>query len=125
MSEGPGWRCLWDAKAILGESTVWDARDGCIYWVDVEDPGIRWFELASGNKGHWAAPKWISAIALKKSGGFIASCEDGIASVDPHRSFYQPIVQPIPDPAKARLNDGVVDGLFGFGAPVHAHAVDW
>jgi len=109
MSEGPGWRCLWDAKAILGESTIWDARDGCIYWVDVEDPGIRWYELASGRRGSWAAPKWISAIAPRATGGFIASCADGIASVDPHRGLYQPLFHPIPDPAKARLNDGVVD----------------
>jgi len=109
MEQGQKWRCLWDAKAILGESTVWDARDGRIYWVDVEDPGIRWFELASGRTGCWKSPAWISAIAPKASGGFIASCADGIASVDPQRGLYEPLFHPIPDPARARLNDGVVD----------------
>lgn len=109
MIEGDGWRCLHDGKAILGESTVWDARDGRVYWVDVENPGIYWYELQSGSTGSWAAPKWISAIAPKRSGGFIASCADGIAFVDPARGTYQPQFHPIPDPAKARLNDGVVD----------------
>ena len=50
MTEGRGWRCLWEAKAILGESTVWDERDGCVYWVDIEAPGIHWFEIATGRR---------------------------------------------------------------------------
>jgi len=109
MIEGPGWRCLHEAKAILGESTVWDARDGRVYWVDIENPGIYWFDTADGQTGSWTAPTWISAIAPKQSGGFIASCADGIAHVDPARGLYEPLFHPIPDPTKARLNDGVTD----------------
>lgn len=110
MIEGSGWRCLYEAKAVLGESTVWDARDGRIYWVDIENPGIYWYDLVGGQAGGWAAPAWISAIAPRRSGGFIASCADGIAHVDPARDRYEPLFHPVPDPAKARLNDGVTDG---------------
>lgn len=109
MGDGEAWRCLHDGKAILGESTVWDARDGRIYWVDVENPGVFWYALQSGTTGSWKAPKWISAIAPREQGGFIASCADGIAFVDPAKDLYAPQFNPIPDPAKARLNDGVVD----------------
>lgn len=109
MMEGEGWRCLWDAKAILGESTIWDDRDGCIYWVDIEAPSINWYHLASGGKGSWAAPAWVSAIAPRARGGFIASCADGFAHIDPRRDLYVPFVQPIPNPKVARLNDGVTD----------------
>ncbi|MCC4234087.1 SMP-30/gluconolactonase/LRE family protein [Sphingobium soli] len=109
MMEGEGWRCLWDARAILGESTVWDARDGCIYWVDIEAPSINWYHLDSGRTGRWDAPAWISAIAPRASGGFIASCVDGFAHVDPHRQIYAPIIHPIANPKIARLNDGVTD----------------
>lgn len=107
--EGQGWRCLWDAKAILGEGTIWDARSGSVCWVDIENPSINAFELENGRKTSWAAPRWISAIAPRRSGGYIASCADGIAIVDPQRDLYQPLLQPIPDSAKARLNDGVTD----------------
>lgn len=107
--EGDGWRCLWDAKAILGESTVWDPRSGSVCWVDIENPSVHAFELETGRKTSWTSPQWISAIAPRRSGGFIASCADGIAVVDPAADLYQPFLQPIPDPAKARLNDGVTD----------------
>ncbi|MBV1689017.1 SMP-30/gluconolactonase/LRE family protein [Novosphingobium sp. G106] len=107
--EGQGWRCVWDAKAILGESTIWDTRSGSICWVDIENPSINSFALETGRKTTWAAPQWISAIAPRRSGGYIASCADGIAVVDPERDLYEPLFNPIPDPAKARLNDGVTD----------------
>lgn len=107
--EGDGWRCLWDAKAILGESTVWDERTGSVCWVDIESPSIHALQVGTGRKSSWEAPAWISAIAPRKSGGFIASCADGIAEVDPERNFYRPLFNPIPDPTKARLNDGVTD----------------
>lgn len=109
MIEGQGWRCLWEAKAILGEGTIWDERDGCIYWVDIEDPGVRWYELATGQTGCWKTDKWISALAPKETGGFIASWFGGIAAIDPKRGTFQPLFQPVPDPTRARLNDGAVD----------------
>ena len=109
MMSGDGWTCLWDAKAILGESTLWDARDGCVYFVDIDAPSVNWLNLANGDRGSWTPPKWISAIALREKGGFIASCEDGFAHVDPKRQIYAPFAQPIPDPGVARLNDGVTD----------------
>jgi xylono-1,5-lactonase len=104
-----GWTCLWDAKAILGESTIWDPRDGCIYWVDIDAPSVNWFHLATGEKGTWTPPRWISAIGLRERGGFIASCADGLAHVDPKRGAYKPIADPVPDQRVARLNDGVTD----------------
>jgi D-xylonolactonase len=109
MMSGDGWTCLWDAKAILGESTLWDARDGCVYFVDIDAPSVNWLNLVSGDRGSWTPPKWISAIALRDKGGFVASCEDGFAHVDPKRKTYAPFAQPISDPGVARLNDGVTD----------------
>lgn len=109
MIEGEGWRCLWDAKAILGESTLWDKRDGCIYWVDIEGPSVNCYHLASGRKRSWTPPKWISALAIREKGGFIASSDDGFVHIDPERQIYAPFKDPIPDRCRARLNDGVTD----------------
>ncbi|WP_419683932.1 SMP-30/gluconolactonase/LRE family protein [Sphingomonas sp. ID0503] len=107
--QGDGWRCLWDAKAIIGESTIWDDRDGCIYWVDIEAPSINWLNLASGDRGTWVPPIWVSAIAPRASGGFIGSSADGFVHVDPKAQIYKPLIHPIANPKIARLNDGVTD----------------
>lgn len=109
MEAGDGWTCLWDAKAILGESTLWDHRDGCIYWVDIDAPSVNWLTLATGERGSWVPPCWISAIALREAGGFITSSAEGFAYLDPKKGLWQPILHPIPDPGVARLNDGVTD----------------
>jgi xylono-1,5-lactonase len=107
--EGPGWRCLWEAKATLGESTLYDARDNRLYWVDVENPSINWINIDSEEKGRWVPPMWISALGLRASGGFIASARDGLAYVDPASETFELFADPRPDAAIARLNDGVVD----------------
>jgi D-xylonolactonase len=107
--EGKGWRCIWEAKATLGESTLYDARDNCLYWVDVENPSINWINIDSGDKGRWVPPMWISALGLRAKGGFIASARDGLAYVDPRAQKFEIFADPRPDAAIARLNDGVVD----------------
>lgn len=109
MGEAEGWNCLWEAKASLGESAIWDHRDGCVYWVDIDAPTINWLDLANGAKGSWTPPEWVSAIALRDKGGFVASCRDGFAHVDPRKQIYAPFADPVPDRRVARLNDGVTD----------------
>ena len=107
--EGPGWRCLWEAKATLGESTLYDTRDNRLYWVDVENPSINWIDIDSEEKGRWGPPMWISALGLRAKGGFIASTRDGLAYVDPATGTFELFADPRPDANIARLNDGVVD----------------
>jgi len=109
MGAVEGWTCLWQARAILGESTVWDSRDGCVYWVDIDAPSVNWFHLQSGKKRSWVPPQWISAIAPRARGGFIASCEEGFAYVDPNAETFTLVASPVPDKRVARLNDGVTD----------------
>jgi sugar lactone lactonase YvrE len=110
MSEAnEGWRCLWQAKAHLGESALWDERDGCIYWVDIEAPSVNWYHLQTGATDSWVPPRWISALALRQKGGFVASCADGFAYVEPRAGTYQPFCEPRRNPTLARLNDGVTD----------------
>jgi sugar lactone lactonase YvrE len=106
-----GWRCLWEAKAHIGESTIWDERDGCIYWVDIDEasPSVNWYNLANGQKRSWSPPIWVSAIAPRAQGGFIASTASGLAFIDPAKAEFDLFSDPRSDPATTRLNDGVTD----------------
>ena len=106
---GDGWRCLVKARSNLGESLIWDERDGCLYWVDINGPSVNWHHLASGQTTTWIPPRWISSIAIREKGGFVASCEDGFAWIDPANGTYEPFHDPRPDPRLTRINDGVTD----------------
>lgn len=107
--EGEGWRCLWQAGATLGESPIYDDRDGCLYWVDVANPGVFWINLETSEMGRWVPPMWIGSIGLRAKGGFIASARDGLAFIDPRAGSFELFADPRPDAKVARLNDGVVD----------------
>lgn len=107
--EGDGWRCLFEAKSNLGESLIWDERDGCLHWVDINGPSVNWYHLASGRTGSWIPPQWISSIAIRERGGFVASCADGFAWLDPAKGIYAPFHNPQPQPHLTRINDGVTD----------------
>lgn len=107
--EGPNWRCLWQAKAHLGEGTLWDARDGSVYWLDVEAPIIRWLDLETGAQNSYVPPASVSALAVRDKGGFIASSAQGFVVVDPAAGTFEPLVEPRDDPSAARLNDGALD----------------
>lgn len=107
--EGQGWRCLWQAKAHLGEGTLWDERDGCIYWLDVEAPIIRWLNIETGAQHSYVPPVSVSALAVRAGGGFIASSAQGFAIVDPAAGRFEVLVEPRSDPAETRLNDGALD----------------
>jgi len=106
-----GWTCLWEAEAFVGEGTIWDSRTGCIYWVDInpEAPTVNWLELATGKRQSWTAPMWISALAIREAGGFIASARDGLAFIDPAAGSFALFADPRPDPATTRYNDGGTD----------------
>jgi len=107
--EGRNWRCVWQARSHLGEGTVWDHRDGCVYWLDVEGPVIRWLHLETGAQKSWVPPASISALAVRAAGGFIASTAKGFAVVNPAAGQFTPFVEPRANPSAARLNDGALD----------------
>lgn len=107
--EGKGWRCLWPARAHLGESIIWDDRDGCLYWLDVEAPAVHTYHLASGERRSWTPPSFVSSLAVRRDGGFIATSRDGYAIIDPSKNEFTLLFDPRKDPKLARFNDGALD----------------
>jgi D-xylonolactonase len=107
--EGVDWRLLWPAKAHLGEGIIWDDRDECLYWLDVDAPVIHSYNLPSGARRSWIPPFYISSIAIRQDGGFIAGSRDGFAVIDPAKGRFEALVDPRKDPSLTRFNDGTLD----------------
>jgi len=101
-------RCVADVHAVLGEGPVWVAREAALYWLYIK--GLKIFRLdGQGRVDQWPAPFRIGSLAPRKSGGFIAGTEDGIAIVDPSTNRYEIVARPEKNLPGNRFNDGKVD----------------
>lgn len=107
-----------DAKDMLGESPVWCAAEGALYWLDNLAPCVKRFTPSTGAVEIWEMPEFIGSIGLRKGGGFVAGMGSGFAFIDLDKGCVEHVVDPEPDLPNTRLNDGKVDrkGRFWCGS---------
>ncbi len=98
-----------ETDAILGESPVWSARDGGLYWIDIKAPAIHRFDPATRIDTAWPVAQEIGSIALRRGGGLVAGLRDGLALVGPDLTTVEWIADPEPDKPMNRFNDGKCD----------------
>lgn len=102
-------RCVWEARATLGEGPVWVAEEAALYWVDIKAPAVHRLEPSSGQRRSWRMPRTLGCLVPRASGGFVAGFHDGFAYVDLESGEVEHIVDPEPDRPGNRLNDGKCD----------------
>jgi len=102
-------RCVWNVGALLGEGPVWDARDGAVWFVDIETPAIHRYRLAGEARGSWTPPLRVTALWPRAAGGFIAHSERGFLIADPVAGRYELFHETEPQLPGNRSNDGKID----------------
>ena len=108
MSADSPVQCVADVHAVLGEGPVWVARETALYWLDIK--GLKIFRLdARGQLTEWPTPFRVGSIVPRKSGGFIAGTEEGIAAIDPEAGRFDILFNPAEDLPGNRFNDGKLD----------------
>ena len=108
MSADSPVQCVADVHAVLGEGPVWVARETALYWLDIK--GLKIFRLdARGQLTEWPTPFRVGSIVPRKSGGFIAGTEEGIAAIDPEAGRFDILFNPEEDLPGNRFNDGKLD----------------
>lgn len=113
-------RCVADVGAVLGEGPVWDARDGGLYWVDIEGRRIFRHDAATGALREWKTPFRVSSLAPRAAGGFVAGTERGFAFVEPEAGRFDVFAHPEADRLENRSNDGKLDARGRFwGGTMH------
>ena len=111
--------CIISSKDNLGEGCLWDAETQCLWWLDIARPTrIQRLNPATGEHKVWTSPLLVTAIARKKSGGFIMGGEDGVYSFDPATGSTELVSRPESDIPLNRMNDGSCDakGRFWLGS---------
>jgi L-arabinonolactonase len=101
--------CVVDAKAILGEGTMWDPRAQVLWWVDIWAKLIHRYDPATGRDDTWEAPEYLGCLAVRERGGLVVSMTDGFHFFDPRTGAFTPIVDPEADLPDTRFNDGKTD----------------
>lgn len=115
---------IFDAQDIVGESLLWDDRQGCLVWVDIIGRRVHALDPATGAHRLWPMPFRPTSIALRADGGALVCSERHICRWD-WTGDPQPILEVEPDLPMNRLNEGAVgpDGALWLGS-MHQNIAD-
>ena len=100
---------LVDVKTTLGEGPLWDVDEQRLYWIDSFDGRV--FRCTEDGREirSWDVPQKIGSMALRRGGGAVVSLARGFHLLDFKTGEVELIIDPEPDKANNRLNDGKVD----------------
>jgi sugar lactone lactonase YvrE len=98
-----------DTKDRLGESPVWSAREGCLYWIDSLAGLLHRLHPESGRHQAFQVPVPIGSFGFSSDGGAVLALRDGFYRYDLATASVTPLARLPVDHPDIRLNDGKVD----------------
>ncbi len=101
--------CVVDSRSELGEGAVWDARDQCLWWVDIMGELVHRFDPETGEDQSWPVGEPVGCLAVREQGGLILATKTGFHAFDPATGQKTAIIDPEADAAVNRFNDGGTD----------------
>lgn len=107
--EPRGVQVLPTGRDFVGESPVWDAATGRVWWVDVLAPALRFWDTRTQQSGRIVLPQIVAGIALSGERQLLATGEHGIFSIDTTTGACRPLVDPERDQPDNRFNTLGVD----------------
>jgi len=114
--------CVVDARAELGEGTIWDPKAGVLWWIDIWSKLIHRYDPATGRDDTWSSPEFLGCIGLREKGGLVVTMVSGFYFFDPQTGAFEAIVDPEAHLPLTRFNDGKPDrqGRFWSGSMFEA-----
>lgn len=94
-------------RAKLGESPIWSAREGCVWWVDIDGALLCRTDIADATTRSWPTPERPGFVVLTDPHGLAVGMESGIFAFDPAQASFTRIVTV--DQPGHRFNDATVD----------------
>jgi L-arabinonolactonase len=114
--------CILDAKAELGEGTLWDPAAQVLWWVDIWGKAIHRTDPERGTDEVFPTPRYVGCLGVRKKGGLIVALADGFYFFDPTTRRFDKIADPEAHKPNTRFNDGKPDrqGRFWAGTVFEA-----
>lgn len=102
-------QCIWPAETILGEAPFWVIEEAALYWVDIDGKAVLRYHPASGAREVFPQNHEIGCIIPRKTGGFVAGIDTGLAFISPDLATVDVFATPERDTPRTRFNDGQCD----------------
>lgn len=107
---------VFDARAQLGESPVWDDRSQQLHWVDILAGDVHTYRPDSAHDRVRSLTQPVGAVALAQPGRLVLAAADGFRILDLATSASNLVAEVEQDRADNRMNDGKVDPAGRFWA---------
>lgn len=104
-----------DAKAQLGEGSLWHPTEKRLYWIDIEKGELHLFDPSTKSDKHFTLGTRVGTVVPVKSGGALVALQNGIHFIDTKTGKLTFITNPLGE--NIRFNDGKCDpaGRFWVG----------
>lgn len=104
-------RCVLEARSVLGEGALWSPAGRCLYWIDQMEPKLHRFDPATGTNVTFTLPlpAQLGGLVPRAGGGFLLAAADGFSLIDPEFGSRTPLANPIADLPRASFNDAKVN----------------
>eukprot|EP00026_Physarum_polycephalum_P010109 Phypoly_transcript_10260.p1 GENE.Phypoly_transcript_10260~~Phypoly_transcript_10260.p1 ORF type:complete len:288 (+),score=47.43 Phypoly_transcript_10260:227-1090(+) len=97
-----------NTASILGEGSIWDVKEGALYWVDIKGKKVHIFKPSDNSHKTFQLDQDVGTVVLRRSGGAMVALTKGFASLDLTTGAYTMVASPDTDP-RNRFNDGKCD----------------
>jgi sugar lactone lactonase YvrE len=105
-----------DAKATLGEGSIWDARHQVLYWIDIMNSQVHVYDPTAQYNRMIQLDQMVGTVVPRKSGGLMVAVHHGFASLDLETEQMDIVADPERDLPENRFNDGKCDPAGRFWA---------
>jgi sugar lactone lactonase YvrE len=79
----PEVRRIGGGEDSIGETPVWRADEGALYWIDCDGPPrIRRWQSESGGTTEWPMPERIGGFVFRQDGGALVTLSSGLFDFD-------------------------------------------
>lgn len=95
--------------AELGEGSLWDSRESCLWWVNITRGRVHRFRPKTGENRTREIGQMVGTVVVREAGGLMLALERGIATLDFDTGALEMVARPEADKPTNRFNDGKCD----------------
>src|SRR5690242_1564910 len=86
-----------DAKAMLGEGSIWHPKENKLYWIDIEGKSLHIYDPVNNQDKQLSLGSRVGTVVPVKDGGALVALQSGIHKIDTKTGILVFINNPLPD----------------------------